>query len=75
MKANWQGKPAATFGKDGKVSLLQWITKYLRVTLVSCEIAHNGKNLISIFQEFSSSIKKTFILGGGLGAGLLFYGV
>ena len=73
MKANWQGKPAATFGKDGKVSLLQWITKYLRVTLVL--IAHNGKNLISIFQEFSSSIKKTFILEGGLGAGLLFYGV
>ena len=34
---------------------------------MSCHIAHNGKSLISIFQEFSSSIDKTFILGGGAG--------
>ena len=40
-----------------------------------CEIAHNGKSLISIFQEFSSSINKTFILAVGLGTRLSFYGV
>ena len=34
-----------------------------------------GKVLISIFQEFSSSINKAFILAGGLDAGLSFYGV
>ena len=34
------------------------------------DVAHNGKSLISIFQEFSSSIKNTFILAGRLGGGL-----
>ena len=37
--------------------------------------AYNRKSLISIFQEFSSSINKTFILAGRLGTGLSFYGV
>ena len=31
--------------------------------------------LAPIFQEFSASIGKTFILAGGLGAGRSFYGV
>ena len=42
---------------------------------VSCEIVHSGKSLISIFQEISSSISKAFILAGGFGTGLSFYGV
>ena len=33
------------------------------------------KSLISIFQEFSSSINKTFILAGRLGTRLSFYEV
>ena len=41
----------------------------------SCEIGHSGKDLITIFQEFSSSIDKAFILAGGLGTRLSFYGV
>ena len=36
---------------------------------------NSGKILISVFQEFSSSIIKAFILAGGLGAGLSLYGV
>ena len=27
---------------------------------------HNGKSLVSVFQEFSTSIGRTFISGGGL---------
>ena len=38
-------------------------------------MAHKGKGLISIFQEFSSSINEAFILAGRVGAGLSFYGV
>ena len=38
-------------------------------------IAHNTKSLISIFQEFSSSINKAFILAGGLDTRLSFYEV
>ena len=41
----------------------------------SCQIAHNGKGLFFIFQEFSSSINKTFILARRLGTGLSFYKV
>ena len=44
-----------------------------KIKKISCEIAHNGKSLISIFQEFSSSINKTFILAGRLGTRLSFY--
>ena len=36
---------------------------------------HNGKTLVSAFQEFSASINKTFILAGRLGDRLSFYGV
>ena len=42
---------------------------------VWCDIPHSGKSFISVFEEFSSSINKTFIFAGGLGAGLSFYGV
>ena len=31
-----------------------------------CEIAHYGKVVISIFQQFFASINKMFVLGGGL---------
>ena len=41
----------------------------------SCEISHNGKSLVSVFQEFSASINKTFILVGRLGTKLSFYEV
>ena len=30
-------------------------------------MTHNGKSLISLFQEFSTSINKTFFLAGRLG--------
>ena len=39
------------------------------------EIAHNGKSLASVFQEFSARISRAFILAWEMGAGLLFYGV
>ena len=35
--------------------------------LFSCEIAHYGKSLISVFQEILASIDKSFMLGGRLG--------
>ena len=38
-----------------------------------CEIAHCGKSLFSVFQEFFASIDKTFTFAGRLGAGLSFY--
>ena len=43
--------------------------------LFSCEIAHNGKRLISVFQELPATINKTFILAGSLHTGLSFHGV
>ena len=60
--------------------------EYRKWNLLKCAttIAHrisetnsscHGKSLISIFQEFSSSIKKTFILARGLGTRLSFYAV
>ena len=33
----------------------------------SCEIAQDGKRLISIFQEFSSSYEQDFDFGAGTG--------
>ena len=33
-------------------------------------MAHSGKSLISVFQEFSASIGEAFILAGGMGDGL-----
>ena len=38
----------------------------------SCGMVHKGKGLIFVFQGFSASIGKAFILAGGLGAGLSF---
>ena len=38
-------------------------------------MAHSRKSLISVFQEFSASIAKAFVLAGGLGDGLSFYAV
>ena len=38
-------------------------------------MAHSGKSLISVLQEFSASMEENFVLAGGLGAGLSFYGV
>ena len=55
--------------------ILQWLTEYLRLTLVLCEMAHSGKSLIYVFQEFSASINQAFILADGLGTGLSFHGV
>ena len=40
-----------------------------------CEIAHYGKNLVPVFQEFFSIINKIFILTGALGTRLSFYEV
>ena len=37
--------------------------------------AHSRKGLMSSFQEFSSSIDKTFILAGGLGTRLSLFEV
>ena len=34
-----------------------------------------GEGLVSVFQGFSASAGGAFILAGGLGAGLSFYGV
>ena len=52
---------------------LQWLEEYLRLTLVfvwfSCRMSHSGKSLISVFQEFSASIGKAFILVGGWALG------
>ena len=36
----------------------QSFTKYLTLTLVSCEILHHGNSLISVFQELFVSINK-----------------
>ena len=38
-------------------------------------IAHYGKSLFSVLQEFFASINKTFILAGGLRTRLSFYQV
>ena len=52
---------------------LQWLAGYLGLTLVfvwfSCGMSHSGKSLISVFQEFSASIGKAFILVGGWALG------
>ena len=32
--------------------------------MFSCEIVHNGKSWVSVFQEFSASINKALILEG-----------
>ena len=45
---------------------------YLGLAWSSSGVAHKGKGLIFVFQEFSASIGEAFILAGGLGAGLSF---
>ena len=56
------------YGCNGSQDMWDWLW-------FSCEIVHSGKNLIFLFQEVSASIDKAFILAGGLGTGLSFYGV
>ena len=53
----------------------QSVAKYLRLTLVSCEIARHGKSLIAIFRDLFASTNKIFILAGGLGTRISFYEV
>ena len=50
-------------------------TKYLGLALVSMWNSAQRKGSISVFQELSASINKIFLLTGGLGTGLSFYGV
>ena len=45
---------------------LQSFTKYLRLAQFSRKIAHQGKSLISVFQEYFGSIDKIFLLAGRL---------
>ena len=53
---------------------LQWLAGYLGLAWSSCGVVHRGKGLIFVFQEFSASMNKDFILAGwgGLGTGLSF---
>ena len=41
----------------------------------SCGVAHCGGGLIAIFIRLFATVGGAFILAGGLGAGLSFYGV
>ena len=52
---------------------LQWLTGYRRLTLVLVWNSPQREKFNFCFQEFSFSIDKTFILAGGLSAGLSFY--
>ena len=47
------------------IAKIQSITKYLRLTLVSCEIAHYGKSLMSVFSRFliASTKQEDWALG------------
>ena len=49
--------------------------KCLKCLQSSCEIGNYGKSLISVFQEFSASINKIFILAVTMSTRLLFYEV
>ena len=51
---------------------LQWLAGYLGLAWSSCGMVHGRKGLIFVFQEFSASTDKAFILAGGLGTGLSF---
>ena len=53
---------------------LQLFTWCLRLSLVFVWNNTQRKSLISVFQEFFASINKMFILVGGLGTRLSFYG-
>ena len=53
-----------------------WLSTSVPYNSTGPSMAHRiWKSLISIFQEFSSSIGETFILAGGVGAGVWFYAV
>ena len=43
--------------------------------MVAVIVFLSERGLISVFQEFSASVSKAFILAGGLGIGLSFYAV
>ena len=47
----------------------------LRCLMVAVIVFLSERGLISVFQEFSASVSKAFILAGGLGIGLSFYAV
>ena len=53
----------------------QSFTKYLRQTLVLCEIAHYGKSSVSVFQKIFTSTDRIFISGRGPGTRQEFYAV
>ena len=52
---------------------LQWLAGYLGLAWSSCGMVHGGKGLIFVFQEFSGSINKAFILAGGTGRCVVIY--
>ena len=61
-----------------------WIYSFRKPTVIpgardwlwfSCEIAHCGKSLFSVFEEFVASIRKILILAGRLGTRISFYKV
>ena len=67
--------------KDRGIVVFLWLASKVarRIFGANCrfgvEIAHSEKSLISVFQDFSATINKAFILAGVLGTGLSFYGV
>ena len=65
---DWSGGLDDWWGYNGSRGIWGWLW-------FACGMAHSEKSLISVFQEFFASIGKAFILAGGLGAGLSFYGV
>ena len=54
-----------------RIFILQWLTGYLGLALV---FVWDGAQR-EAFSFYFSSVNKAFILAGGLGAGLSFYGV
>ena len=53
---------------DGSQGVWDWLE-------FSCGVEHSGGSLVPVFHKFSVSVGGDFILAGGLGAGLAFYGV
>ena len=64
--------PYSFFGGFRTYSRLRGVWDWL---WFSCGVAHCGRGLIAIFRGFFASIGEIFILAGGLGTGLSFYGV
>ena len=68
----WKFNKQGEFNKSSKINT--GITQKISETNSSFHVkVHNWKSLISIFQEFSSSINETFILARRLGTGLCIY--